>query len=410
MSGTTSDYEIAKDIVVNLRNDEQTGIVIPKPKMGNAANPGEGMLLELLNTGGTREFDTTKIIERYDKRKAVTVLAQFILLGMDRVGSYALSKNQSDLFVLAAKAWLQSIADIINMHAIPELIRYNVFPKRTGYPELVPGTLGIPDLAAIAEFVNKMVQSQVLTPDEELERHIRQIGGLPPLSINVRPKPQQPKPDKEKQEPDEEEETEKLEKSVGNEQAKALEKRLQTIWDDFAGEVKEVQEDPRRDELTAMAVAILLARASKAFEDSFATIWRGITGEAGDWEVAEARQRAMGYLNNFATEIQAGIGATTDTDELAHMLDVWWSTRLKMYAGEAWLLYQKAKVWGQDPNSIWKWVGPNDGRTCVGCRTEIAAGDRPLHQIRRRPGDCECLSNCRCDLVKVRRAPEPEEL
>jgi len=40
------------------------------------------------------------------------------------------------------------------------------------------------------------VDKQVLTPDDELERHMRQIAGLPPLqeSIGVREKPEPPEP------------------------------------------------------------------------------------------------------------------------------------------------------------------------------------------------------------------------
>ena len=178
LSGPSSDYQQALDLVTNLRNDEQAGVVIPKPKMGMTGD-GRGILLELLSTGGRRQYNTSEIIDRYDKRKAVAVLAQFIMLGMDRVGSFALSKSQSDLFILAVSAWLQGIADIINRHAIPRLLSYNAFSGMTGLPELVPGSVGIPDLEGIAEYVNKLVDKQVLTPDVELERHLRQLADLP---------------------------------------------------------------------------------------------------------------------------------------------------------------------------------------------------------------------------------------
>ena len=178
LSGADSDYEEAKALVVNLRNDEQTGIVIPHPKMGTAGE-GRGVLLELLSTGGRRNWDVGSIIERYEKRMAMSCLAQFIMLGMQSVGSYALSRHQGDLFVLAATAFLQSVADVINRHAVPRLFSLNAFPGITGYPELAFSPVGIPDLEAVSDFVNKLVERQVLTPDAELERHLRQLGGLP---------------------------------------------------------------------------------------------------------------------------------------------------------------------------------------------------------------------------------------
>lgn len=178
-TGPSSDYNMALELVTNLRNDEQAGVVIPKAKMGNGASEGNGILLELLASSGRRAYDTSAIIERYDKRKALAVLAQFIMLGMERVGSYALSKSQGDLFVISATSLLNSIADVINQYAIKRLIDYNVFPEATGYPELVPGTVGVPDLTEIATYVNTMVQQELITPDPELERHLRQLAGLP---------------------------------------------------------------------------------------------------------------------------------------------------------------------------------------------------------------------------------------
>jgi len=180
MSGPNSDYEMAKQLVSNLRADEQAGVVIPRPKLGTAGD-GRGILLELLASQGRRQYDTNAIIERYDKRKALSVLAQFIMLGMSNVGSFALSKDQSDLFTTSITGWLNSLSDVINRYAIPRLLKYNTFPDITGMPTLVFSSVGIPDLATIATFVNQLVSKDVLTPDPELERHLRQIARFPEL-------------------------------------------------------------------------------------------------------------------------------------------------------------------------------------------------------------------------------------
>lgn len=182
-SGPYSDFELAKDLVVNLRKDEQAGIVIPHPKMGAGAAEGQGMLIELLSAGGARAHDIGAIVERYDRRMALSVLTQFIMLGLDRTGSYALSRNQNDLFVLAISAWLQKIADVINRIAIPRLVRYNVFPDITGMPKIQPSEVGIPDLEAVANFVNQLVGREVIQPDPELERHLRQMARLPERKV-----------------------------------------------------------------------------------------------------------------------------------------------------------------------------------------------------------------------------------
>ena len=183
-TGPTSDYNMAVELVTNLRNDEQAGVVLPKAKMGTAGE-GDGILLELLSSSGRRAYDTSAIIERYDKRKALSVLAQFIMLGMERVGSYALSKSQGDLFIISATTMLSSIADVINQYAIKRLIDYNVFPEITGYPKIIPGTVGVPNLIEVATYVNTMVQQELITPDPELERHLRQLAGFPAYKAPV---------------------------------------------------------------------------------------------------------------------------------------------------------------------------------------------------------------------------------
>lgn len=189
MGGAESDYEKGQNLVTNIRQDEQAGVVIPKAKMGSGATEGNGMLLELLSAGASQTIDIGPVIERYDKRKAIIILAQFIMLGMDQVGSYALSRSQNDMFILAATSWLNSFADIINRHAIPRLMNLNAFPGLTGMPTIVFDPLGVPDLVGMADFVNKLVDKEVLTPDEELERHLRQMAGLPQKIEEVTPAP-----------------------------------------------------------------------------------------------------------------------------------------------------------------------------------------------------------------------------
>ena len=57
----TAVFNAVRDIVVNIRRDAQKGIVWPSDRddKGNQL-----YTLKLLSTGGTRQFDTGKIIDR----------------------------------------------------------------------------------------------------------------------------------------------------------------------------------------------------------------------------------------------------------------------------------------------------------------------------------------------------------
>ena len=100
-------YTNLKKMVRNIKRDEREGVVYPLAydKNGNLAYD-----LKLLTTGGRRQFDTTKIIDRYDSRIAMTVLADFILMGHQRVGSFALSSDKTHIFATAIGSWVEMIA------------------------------------------------------------------------------------------------------------------------------------------------------------------------------------------------------------------------------------------------------------------------------------------------------------
>ena len=166
-----------KQIVRNVKRDEQEGIVFPlayDPETGNPA-----YVLKLLSTGGRRQFDTDAIIARYDQRIAMTVLADFLLLGHEKVGTQALSVSKVDLFIRSLDAFLSEIAEVMNQHAIPRLMRLNGVDEALS-PTLTWSTPKSVDLGSIGSFITSLAQAGApLFPDENLEGYLRGIAGLP---------------------------------------------------------------------------------------------------------------------------------------------------------------------------------------------------------------------------------------
>lgn len=160
----------AEELVSSIRRDEREGLVLP-----------HGWELTLLASSSKRQFDTNQIIERYDKRIATTVLADFILLGQQQVGSFALSSNKTKLFSLAIGSFLNSICETFNNQAIPRLIDLNEehFKGITDYPKMVHSDIEEPDLEKLGNFIRDMVGCGALFPDEGIDDHIRQVAKLP---------------------------------------------------------------------------------------------------------------------------------------------------------------------------------------------------------------------------------------
>lgn len=185
---------MAETLVKNIRRDSMEGIVLPS-----------GWKLELLSAAGKRNFDTNATIERYDTRIAMTVLADFVLLGHQNVGSFgsfALSDNKTEIFALAIGAFLDVICEVFNKKAIPQLVNLNSdkFASISDYPELIHGDIETQDLVKLGDYIEKMTGIGLLTPDDTLEKFIRQQAGLPeqlkdfddskaPVKPEVKPEP-----------------------------------------------------------------------------------------------------------------------------------------------------------------------------------------------------------------------------
>lgn len=179
----------AEHIVSSIRRDAREGLVLP-----GGYEQGTGWKLELLSSGSRRQFDTNQIIDRYDKRIATSVLADFVMLGQQQVGSFALADSKTKIFAMAIGTYLDVICEVFNNQAIPRLIDINGehFKDITDYPQMVHGDIEDVDLQQFSTYIKDMIESGALVPDEELEKEIRRVGNLPEKLETDAPKEVQP--------------------------------------------------------------------------------------------------------------------------------------------------------------------------------------------------------------------------
>ena len=119
----------AERYVKSIRRDSLEGVVKP-----------EGWKLELLTSGGKRNFDTNAIIERYDTRIAMTVLADFIMLGHQSTGTYNLGSDKS---------------------------------------QIIHGEIENRNISELGDFIQKVSSAGFISPDEQLEDYLRDAAKLP---------------------------------------------------------------------------------------------------------------------------------------------------------------------------------------------------------------------------------------
>jgi len=169
-----------EQLIQRIRRDEMEGVVIPSSVNPDGSNTG--YKLSLLSTGGRRQLDVNQVITRYEQRIAMSVLAEFIFLGMQDVGSRALGESKQSIFQMALKSIVDSIAAVFNRHAIPRLMALNGIPAER-YPTLNPDKVETPPIGEIAAMIQAMSGAgAVLFPDEDLENRLRGMVGLPPVT------------------------------------------------------------------------------------------------------------------------------------------------------------------------------------------------------------------------------------
>jgi len=160
----------AKTLLTSIRRDEQDGILLPY-----------GWNLRLLASEGQRQFDTVSVINRYNKEISVTVLAQFVMLGMERTGSYALAQEQTDLFYLCLEGWANKIASAFNYQAIPKLFALNGVVGRP-LPYIVHAPVRKMRLRDMAYYVSSLTGADALEIDDALRSYLKYYARLSEFS------------------------------------------------------------------------------------------------------------------------------------------------------------------------------------------------------------------------------------
>jgi hypothetical protein len=163
-------YEYYKSVIRNIQNNEQSGLIIP-----NAYDPESRMPLfdfELMGVTGGKQYDTDKIIRRWDNKILTTLFTDFLKLGQDQVGSFALAGEKTNLMIMAVEAIISEICDVINSDLIPQTFQLNGWSE-TEYPKLVACELDDVDIDAFSSAVQRIFSVNAVEMDRDVYNDIR---------------------------------------------------------------------------------------------------------------------------------------------------------------------------------------------------------------------------------------------
>ena len=164
-SDTNSDASKADKMVRNIRMDEQAGVVLPSEWDFQFADSGDKSGFQYIG----------EAIKRYESRILMSAMAQFLMLGQDNVGSFALSSDQTDFFTMSVNATADIIAETITKYAVPRLLAMNGMDADGIRLEHSPA--GDIDITLIADFLQKVGAMITWLPQDEV--WLRSVARLP---------------------------------------------------------------------------------------------------------------------------------------------------------------------------------------------------------------------------------------
>ena len=169
----------ARKVVTRIKRDEQWGVVWPLEYDDNGNPMYE---FDVLRADGSTSIAATKdLITQLSQSISDVVLAGFIHLGRDAVGSRALAEPKQQLFQKALQGWVDGIAEVLNRHAVPQLMGLNGFNVEV-LPKFVPEEVEDTALSDLGTFMQSTAQAGMdwgfLTEDDPISDQVRQLAGF----------------------------------------------------------------------------------------------------------------------------------------------------------------------------------------------------------------------------------------
>ena len=165
-----------REIGQNIRQDEAACLILPAFYDDNG---NRTVNFELLSSPGSKQHNTSEIVTRYNALIALSLLEDFLMLGHEKTGSWALSVSKISLFVETINAWLDRVAREVTDKAIRQLLTLNNLKGLP--PQMVHSPVQLTDLSSLGTFIGALAAAGMpMFPDDGLAEHLRKLAGLPP--------------------------------------------------------------------------------------------------------------------------------------------------------------------------------------------------------------------------------------
>jgi hypothetical protein len=162
------DKEILRNLLRNLRNNEEAFLLLP-PNVDVEFAEVHGHLVNVLDSAN-----------QHNMMILLNVLAAFLGLGLEGTtgGGRAVGSTQSDIYMKSLRYVANYVCDVVNMYVIPELVVWN-YPTKN-FPQLKVRNIGeTRDLQMLGAAIANLVAQGALVMDDPTEAWVRHVFDMP---------------------------------------------------------------------------------------------------------------------------------------------------------------------------------------------------------------------------------------
>ena len=168
-------YQRVIQMVRRIGVDEQQGVVLPSdvdPETGNAM-----FTLEMVSSPGTSKVNVIEAIRMFSGDVAGSMIADWLGLGRDAVGSRALAEPKQELWRMSLESLADNISATLTQHAVPTLLRLNAMGGTTRVKHSPVKDI---DLGEFGTALRDAAQAGFIFDDESARSEVRATLGFDP--------------------------------------------------------------------------------------------------------------------------------------------------------------------------------------------------------------------------------------
>lgn len=167
-------FEYYKKVIRNIHAGEQSGLVYPLMYDDN----GKKIIdFELMGVQGGKQYDTDKIVKRYEDKILTALFTDILKLGQQSHGSFSLAGAKTNIMAMDIAARLEEICDVINNDLIRQTFELNGWDIDR-LPKVYHEDLDEEDLDEMSKMIQRLGSVNMLPRTPSIVSQILQRGGF----------------------------------------------------------------------------------------------------------------------------------------------------------------------------------------------------------------------------------------